>query len=531
MSATLNFIAVKSKNMKTNIEQDPGDLFGHPKGLFYLFFAELWERFSFYGMRALLVLYMTKQLLFTDTMAFGIYAAYMSLVYVTPMIGGMLADKILGFRKAILLGGILMALGHFFLTFEQPVFFYGSLALIIVGNGFFKPNISSFVGDLYTKNDSRRDAGFTLFYLGINLGAAIAPLLCAWFASTYGWHYGFMLAGIGMLLGLFVFQRGLQKSVFQGKGQIPNKITYHQKILGLNKGQLIVAGAILAIPVFSLIVKFYQFEHYLVWVISISLLFVLVYIYKSVSAKEKSRLLVAVYFTALYTLFSAIFEQAGSSLTLFADRNVNLIGIDAAGTNSINAGFIILLAIPFSVLWTTLNKRKKNPNSAIKFGLGLIFLGLGFLIFALSAYQADHLARTPMSYLIMGYLVLTIGELFLSPIGLSKMTELSPLKYIAFVMGVWFSANFYGHFFAGKIAGLTAVSKGNTNILTRGMMGDIVSFFTGLTPGDALHASHEFQQLLSYVSVYAGFGFITVIVGIFALLISGFIHKKMRGIH
>ncbi len=515
----------------SNSKTPSSEIFGHPKGLLYLFFAELWERFSFYGMRALLVLYMTKHLLFDDDMAFGVYAAYMSLVYVTPIIGGILADKVLGFRKAILLGGVLMALGHFFLTIELPVFFYGSLALIIVGNGFFKPNISSFVGELYKQGDSRRDSGFTIFYLGINLGAAIAPLVCAWFAETYGWHYGFVLAGIGMLIGLIVFKKGLKSNVFEAKGLVPNSELYHQKTIGLNKGQLAILGSFLAVPVFATIVRFNEFEHYLVWIVSTFLIGYIVYVFTKVSSIEKKRLLVAVYFTVLYTLFSAIFEQAGSSLTLFADRNVNLVGMDAAGTNSINAGFIILLAVPFSMLWTFLSKKKKNPNSAIKFGLGLLFLGLGFIIFALSAHSVDSFARTSMLYLVLGYLVLTIGELFLSPIGLSKMTELSPLKYVAFIMGVWFSANFYGHFFAGKIAKLTTVSNGEANIFSSGVFGDIVTFITGLTPDIATHSSESFQQLFSYVSVYASFGVISLIVGIFAMLISPVIKKLMAGIH
>ncbi|WP_298760794.1 peptide MFS transporter [uncultured Psychroserpens sp.] len=507
------------------------EVFGHPKGLIYLFFAELWERFSFYGMRALLVLYMTKQLLFTDDMAFGVYAAYMSLVYVTPLIGGILADKILGFRKAILLGGVLMALGHFFLTFEQPIFFYGSLGLIIVGNGFFKPNISSFVGDLYHEGDARRDSGFTIFYLGINLGAAIAPLACAWFAETYGWHYGFVLAGIGMVLGLLVFNRGLKGNIFGNKGLVPNLPVYQKKSFGINQGQLISVIAFLSVPVFALIVKFHEFEHFLVWIISAFLIAYIIYILTTVNLKEKKRLIVAVYFTVLYTLFSAIFEQAGSSLTLFADRNVNLVGMDAAGTNSINAGFIILLAIPFSLLWTFLSKRKKNPNSAIKFGLGLVFLGLGFVVFALSAHSIDAFARTSMTYLVLGYLVLTIGELFLSPIGLSKMTELSPLKYVAFIMGVWFSANFYGHFFAGKIAKLTTVTEGETNIFTQGIFGDIVELITGITPEMAMQNSESYQQLYSYLSVYASFGVISIVVGLIAILISPKIKKMMVGVH
>lgn len=510
---------------------DQPQLFGHPKGLLYLFFAELWERFSFYGMRALLVLYMTKHLLYDDDMAFGVYAAYMSLVYVTPMIGGILADKVLGYRKAIILGGILMVFGHFFLSIEMPVFFYGSLGLIIVGNGFFKPNISSFVGDLYAQGDARRDSGFTIFYLGINLGAAIAPLLCAWFAAEYGWHYGFVLAGIGMVAGLLAFRGGLKNHVFGNKGLVPNQNEYDKKWLGLNRGKTIVIAAILSVVLFAALVRFHQFEGYLVWIVSAFLVVYIGFILTKVSSKERKRLLVAVYFTVLYTLFSAIFEQAGSSLTLFADRNVNLVWMDAAGTNSINAGFIILFAIPFSMLWTYLDRRKINPNSAVKFGLGLLFLGLGFIVFALSAQSVDDFARTSMGYLVIGYMVLTVGELFLSPIGLSKMTELSPLKYVAFIMGVWFSANFYGHFFAGKIAKLTTVSKSGNNIFSTGIFGNITEYITGLTPQIASGQSDSFQQLFSYVSVYASFGVISVIVGIFAILISPLIKKMMGGIH
>ncbi|WP_237274991.1 peptide MFS transporter [Tenacibaculum ovolyticum] len=515
--------------MKTHTST--GDFLGHPKGLLYLFFAELWERFSFYGMRALLVLYMTKHLLYSDEMSFGVYAAYMSLVYVTPMIGGILADKILGFRKAILLGGVLMSLGHFLLTFEQPIFFYGSLALIIVGNGFFKPNISSFVGNLYKQGDVRRDAGFTIFYMGINIGGAVAPLACAWFAEAYGWHYGFVLAGIGMLLGLLVFQRGLKNNTFEDKGLITNSILYNETIFGIKKGTAIIIGAFLSVPIFALIVRFHQFEHYLVWVVSMFLIGYIAYILKQVSKSEKQRLLVAVYFTVLYTLFSAIFEQAGSSLTLFADRNVNLIGMNAAGTNSINSGFIILLAIPFSMLWTFLNKINRNPNSVIKFGLGLLFLGLGFVIFGMSANQVDEFAKAPMLYLIVGYLVLTIGELFLSPIGLSKMTELSPMKYVAFIMGVWFSANFYGHYFAGKIAKLTTVSEGDLGVFSAGFFGEITQFVTGLSNTIVLEKGIVFQQLYSYVSVYANLGLIASFIGVLVVLFSNTIKNMMGEIH
>ena len=503
---------------------------GHPKGLFYLFFAELWERFSFYGMRALLTLYMTKQLLFNDQMSFGIYAAYMSLVYITPTMGGLIADKILGFRKSIILGGILMALGHFFLTIEQPLFFYGSLGFICVGNGLFKPNISSFVGALYEDEDKRRDSGFTIFYMGINIGGAVAPLLCAWLAEVYGWHYGFMLAGFGMLAGLWYFQSGINKNVFGEEGEIPEPERFYEKTLGLNQGQWTTLLSFFAVPCFGLLIKFYQYEHYLVWITSFLLLAVLAYIYTTVNQVDRSRLLVAVYFTILATLFWAIFEQAGSSLTLFADRNVNLVVLNAAQTNSINSSFIILLAIPFSLLWAFLTKRNINPNSAIKFGIGLFFLGLGFVVFASSARSMDEFARTPMFYLFLGYFILTVGEMFLSPIGLSKMTELSPAKYVAFIMGVWFSSSFYGHYFAGKIAQLTAVGEGVSNPMAEGILGSIVQAVTGLTQEAANGMGESFQQLYSYVSVYAGFGAITMVVGLLGIIVSPFIKKLMKGI-
>jgi POT family proton-dependent oligopeptide transporter len=254
----------------------------------------------------------------------------------------------MGYRKSIILGGLMMALGHFLLTSELPIFFYGSLSLIIIGNGFFKPNISTFVGELYEKEDVRRDSGFTIFYMGINIGGAVAPLLCAWLAELYGWHYGFLLTGLGMLVGLFFFQGGLKNQVFGDKGLVPNEELYHQKILGLNKGQLITFCAFLSVPIFALLVKYNQYEHYLIWLATFVIIGVSTYIYKSVDAIAKKRLFAIVYYTVLMTLFWAIFEQAGSSLTLFADRNVNLIGMNAAQTNSINGVFIILLALPFS---------------------------------------------------------------------------------------------------------------------------------------------------------------------------------------
>lgn len=508
-----------------------GTFLGQPKGLFYLFFAELWERFSFYGMRALLVLYMTKQLLFSDRMSFGVYAAYMSLVFFTPLIGGVLSDNYLGYRKAITLGGIFMALGHFFLSFEHSLFFFGSLALIIVGNGLFKPNISTFVGRLYEKGDLRRDSGFTIFYMGINIGGAVAPLLCAWVAELYGWHYGFVLAGIGMLIGLYFFRSGIQKGVFGDKGLPPEDGGLDEKWMGIRREHLITFLCLLSIPLLALIIYHNEYEHYLVWVALITIVGILMHIYRSVEVPYKSRLLVVAYFTTLMSLFWAIFEQAGSSLTLFADRNVNLIGMNAAQTNSINGGFIILLAIPFSMMWKRLSEKHANPNSALKAGLGLALLGVGFIVFAMSARHMDGMARTPMIYLVMGYFVLTIGEMFISPIGLSKMTELSPVKYLSFLMGVFFTSSFFGHFFAGKISKLTDISASGTNPFSQGILGNFSSWTTGITPSDLVDKGEEFVQLYSYTSVYAGFGLIAIIVGAVAVIISPIIKKWMAGVH
>jgi len=511
-------------------KQQEATLFGHPKGLFYLFFAELWERFSFYGMRALLMLYMTEHLLYSDKISFGIFAAYGSLVYVTPLIGGIIADKILGYKKSIILGGILMALGHFILAIEHPITFYTALALLIVGNGFFKPNISSFVGSLYHKSDERRDSGFMIFYMGVNIGGWIAPLLCGWLGITYGWHYGFGLAGIGMLLGLFVFNNAVKKGIFGTKGEITNQALFDKKFGLIKMNQLVVFGALLVVPLMALIVKFNQFEHYLVWVVSFGVIAMLINIYKKSTATEKGQLLVVIYFTVLACLFFTIFEQAGSSLTLFAKRNVNLKFINASQANSLNSAYIVLLAIPFTWLWTYLSKINRNPNSPFKMGMGLILVGIGFLTFGYSSHFMNAEAQVPMLFLVGGIFIYTLGELFLSPIGLSKVTELSPKKFLSFLMGVWFLSAFYGHFFAGKIAALTTIVEGEESIFTKGILKDITPAITNLEYSQVIQSDTSHLQLYSYVSVFTGIGLFTLAIGILAVLIAPYIKKLMGNV-
>jgi proton-dependent oligopeptide transporter, POT family len=503
------------------------EMFGHPKGLFYLFFAELWERFSFYGMRALLVLYMVNELFVNQTnrddLAFGIYAAYGALVYATPVIGGMIADRLIGFRRAVMLGSVLMALGHFALAIENPLFFYGALALLIVGNGFFKPNISTLVGTLYREGDPRRDAGFTIFYMGINIGAAISPLVCGWLGMEYGWHYGFGAAGVGMLIGLFFFWNGARSGVFGDKGLPPNPEAVREKVAGISRGAWVNVLSFLVLPIFMLLVYHgdltlpvfgtveltgtligYAINYVLLPVI----LTVLIYtMYKS-SKVERERLMVVVLLTFFITVFWSFFEQSGSSITLFAERNVNLRFFNAAQTNSINPFFIVLFAIPFSAMWVWLSRLRWNPYTPVKFAMGIAQLGLGFLIFTWSASFADAEGRVPMLFLVLGYLFITTGELFVSPVGLSKVTELSPKKILAFIMGVWFLSSSFAHHIAGVIAKLTSVAPVEEGAEVSG-----------------------FDSLQAYTSVFEQIGYVALGFAVLTLIMTPLMRKWMHGIH
>jgi POT family proton-dependent oligopeptide transporter len=448
------------------ITKDEPQMFGHPKGLFYLFFAELWERFSFYGMRALLTLYMVNEIFKAiaerDTATAVVYASYGSLVYASTVIGGQISDKILGMRSSIFLGGILMAIGHFVLAVENDMAFFLALALIVVGNGFFKPNISTFVGALYKEGDVRKDSGFTIFYMGINIGGFVAPLLCGWLAATYGWHYGFGLAGIGMMAGLIFFWSGIQKNVFGDKGMPPSQAVYEKKVIGVPQKILIPIISVLFVPVIAYLLASWQ-QNYVSGIfkfIGFAVLAYLVYIMVKLDPVARKKLIMAVLITFFMTLFWGFHELSGSVITLFASRNVALEGImTASQTNALNSMFIIILAIPVSLLWGYLAKNKLNPRTPYKFGLGLLLAGASFYILSLSGASADENGMVPFTYLLVMYFIISIGELFMSPVGLSKITDLSPKNIVAFMMGVWFLSSAFAFQIVGFISEELAIEN------------------------------------------------------------------------
>lgn len=440
----------------------------HPSALFTLFFAELWERFSFYGMRALLVLYMTEKLFKAmeagqaDTRAYGIYAAYGALVYAMPVLGGMIADKFVGFRKAILFGGALMALGHFTLGLEGAIFegnmtiFFLSLAFIIVGNGFFKPNISSFLGTFYEKDDIRKDGAFSIFYMGVNIGAFLAPLWCAYLSKheSFGYHWGFGLAGVGMIVGLLVFWMNMKN--FGDKGLPPSSDINTTKYLGLS---------VLFVPLALLLLTYNSSVGVILLAIIAAVLgYILYYSFELINKGNKvdgQRLWVVVVLFFFHALFWALFEQAGSSLTLFAERYINRHGVPAAQFAALNALYIILLAPVFSWLWIKLRKAKREPSTPMKFVLGLVQLAIGYgiIVFGAKTFGVDG-GLVPLIFLFLMYFFHTTGELSLSPVGLSMVTKLADEKIVGFVMGAWFLSISFGHEIAGQLAKMTASTEG-----------------------------------------------------------------------
>ncbi|MFB6258201.1 MAG: peptide MFS transporter [Flavobacteriales bacterium] len=439
-----------------------------PGQLYMLFFTEMWERFSFYGMRSLLTLYMINELFKemaspdANELAFGIYAAYGALVYATPYIGGQLADRFLGYQKSTIWGGILMMIGHFVMAIETQFFLYLALAFLIAGNGFFKPNISSMVGGLYEEGDKRRDGGFTIFYMGINLGAFLAPLICGYIGQTFGWFYGFGLAGLGMLSGLVVFLRG-RKGLGENGGIPDPERLYKKGFLGLNREHWIYTLTIIGVAFVALFIHYYTIVEVLIPFLTFTgLLIVLVQAIKK-GKVEMQRMFVILILTIVNIFFWAFFEQAGSSLTAVTQSNVdrNILGfvIPASVFQSVNPAFILILGPMFASMWVNLNRINKEPSTPLKFVFGMVLLGIGFLALSYGVNFVTvigGLALVPLFFLILSYMLQTCGELSLSPVGLSMITKLSPKGMTAQLMGLWFLSTALSHTVAGQLAKLTS---------------------------------------------------------------------------
>ena len=567
---------------------------GHPRGLVILFFTEMWERFSFYGMRAMLTIYLIQHFLFGPVEAQGIYAAYGALVYLLPVVGGLIADKYLGSRKAVIIGAVLLVAGHFTMAFEGSggrefitvggseyaievegrntdrqlyavtesgrvpisvtpegvsvvdaadttvgsgvlaataagfpaqtaadgyttrtvrdpsgeLTLFLALSLIIVGVGFLKANISTVVGQLYEENDPRRDGGFTLFYVGINLGSVLATGLCSYLGYTYGWAYGFGLAGFGMLLGLATFLLG--QSWLEGRGGPPNpEKLAGTKVLGIPlEATFWILGLIAVFPVWLLMQRHEIISASLPWLAGIIFAAVVGYTVTQLKGAERNRMLVAQVLIFFSVLFWALFEQAGSSLTLFADQSTDMPGWFNAGyTQMFNPGIIVIFGPIFAALWVWLAKRNKEPSTPVKFSFGLVFVGIGFLVLAwASATQAGADFRVPLFFLFLTYFFHTMGELCLSPVGLSMITKLSVDRLVGMMMGVWFLSSSVAHIAAGVIAQATAT--------------DTVA---GVVTNPQL-------ALDTYGSIFGTIGWTGVGVGIVLLVLSPVLKKGMAGV-
>jgi proton-dependent oligopeptide transporter, POT family len=462
--------------MSQNSLDKQQQIMGHPTGLFVLFFTEMWERFSFYGMKALLIFYLVKYHLFTDEAGNLIVGSYAAMVYAMPVIGGYIADRYLGFRKAVIFGAVLLVLGHMGMAYEGnaatematgliqrdevalQIFFF-SLSLIILGVGFLKANISSIVGELYGENDPRRDGGFTIFYMGINLGSFLATIICSWLGETYGWSYGFGAAGIGMFFGLLTFLYG--SKFFSGKAEPKDPAYLAEKVGGIiSREWLIYLLSILSLYLIWTIVQNHHYvENLLMGASVISLLFIA---YQLTISKpvERDRLIALTLLILFSVVFWALFEQAYTSLNLFAERSLDrnmFFGEIPAGTFlSLNALFIILLAPVFAWLWVALDKRNMQPDASAKFGIAILLVGLGFGVLVFGGKLAID-GKVAAIWLVLAYLLHTMGELCLSPVGLSSVTKLSPARIVGFMMGVWFLATAGAEYVAALLANLASI--------------------------------------------------------------------------
>lgn len=452
----------------TSAVSSQAEVFGHPRGLMTLFFTEMWERLSYYGMRALLVLFMTDQVMnggmgLDDRSATAIYGIYTALVYVVALPGGWMADRLLGAQRAVFIGGLIIMAGHFVLAIPSTYAFFIGLLLVVAGTGLLKPNVSAVVGELYPQSDPRRDAGFSIFYMGINTGAFLGPLVCGGLGQSdaFGWHWGFAAAGVGMLFGVIQFRMtkhhlgdaGMHPSLEADPRRRRHYWTAIAIVMALAVGfvGMALSGRIVLDPVVV------SQQSTLIIVGMAVLFFAYVFSFGKLTHDEKQRTAALIILLLGCAMFWSGFEQAGSSLNLFADRYTRLdfsgISIPSTWLQSVNSIFIIMFAPVFAWLWVALARRNLNPSTPAKFGFGLILLGLGFLVMVGAASIVVDGEQAMPTWLIMTYLLHTFGELSLSPVGLSVTTKLAPRRFVGQMMGMWFLASALGNLIAGQIAG------------------------------------------------------------------------------
>ncbi len=476
---------------------------GHPKGLYVLFFAEMWERFSYYGMRALLIFYLTKHWLFDDAHAALIYGAYTSLVYITPVLGGYLADRYLGQRKAVLFGAVVLTAGHLLMAVEGDGgqadatinIFWLALSFIIVGSGFLKANIAVIVGQLYPRTDIRRDGAYTIFYVGINVGAAIGTILAGWLGENWGWSWGFGAAGVGMLLGLVVFVAF--KPLLMGRGEPPNPAALARPVAGIRFEWLLYLTGLAGIAVIWFLI---QYQDVIGWLMLASGAVLIAYVARAafqLDRDARDRIFAIIFLILLQPIFWGLFEQAGGSLSLFTDRYVDRAGIDASLFQSINPIYIIIFGPIFAGLWTQLGKRGLEPSTPAKMGIGLAQAGLSFLVLDWGARSVGIEAPTPIIFIFLIYLFQTTGELCLSPVGLSAMNRLAPRHLASLIMAGWYFGTAGGNFVAGLIGQATGSEGGE--------------------------ASKE-----SILSIYRSIGWIAIGISVLVLLVSPLIKRLMH---
>ncbi len=493
---------------------------GHPKGLYLLFFTEMWERFSYYGMRAIFVLYMTKILLFSDSDASNIYGSFTGLVYLTPLLGGYLSDRFLGNRRSIITGGVLMALGQFLLFVSAST--EGSMAItamtaaltfLIVGNGFFKPNISTMVGQLYPKNDRRIDSAFTIFYMGINVGAFFSPLICGALAENVHYKWGFLAACVGMILGLVTFISLKDKLLVNIEDGHP--IGTSVKKLD-TKNLFVIIGSIALIFFLLNFKQMFGSDVDLIGILIYGSMVVMPMIIlrdKSITKEESSRIWVIIILSFFVIFFWSAFEQAGASLTIFADRQTDrFIGgweMPASWFQSVNPLAIISLALVFSWLWGFLGKRNIEPSSPKKMAIGLLLLCVGYIVIAVGVKGVDSAAKVSLWWLMALYVLHTMGELCLSPIGLSMVSKLSPLRFSSLLMGTWFLANAAANKLAGTLSALIPSGAQEAGAPTPSILG---------------------FQIVTLYDFFMVFIIMTGIAAVILFVLSGTLLKMMKGI-